>query len=359
MGIYLFNLFSLPFYRAIIKKKCTFCILVVIQMFLILALRSVDVGVDLGMYMYAYQRFETYSFTELIRAVGLMPNSFGLNFEGGYVFLNWICSYIGLDFHDFLVLCAAINMISVGMFIYKYSNRPCLSFVIFAAIGDFFNCFFILRQMLAISIALWGVPFLLKNERWKTIILFFIAFLFHRSVLLLLPIVFLYNIKINKRMLRFFFGGSLIFLIVGRNIMEGIVFKIYRLFGVGHYIASYGFSFPKRLIPFFIIAIIAYLNFNDKRFNIKFMNLAIWVLLMNITVELIGMWGGNLLRGENWYTIFFAISLPSILVSHDKITKHILNVSIYGISAVYMIATLVRIGGTVSKGMQIVPYQMI
>ena len=94
MWIYLLNVLTIPIYNRLIKNRKLFIILVGLQLFLILALRSTVLGVDLP------------------------------NYEGGYEFIG------GLDNND---LWSRLNGFGMADLVYPF-NYYNLHFVIFFGI---------------------------------------------------------------------------------------------------------------------------------------------------------------------------------------------------------------------------------
>ena len=107
MGIYLFNILSLPIYKAIFKSKKVFCALIALQLFFILALRDISVGTDLPTYSAGFEYIRSLSFLDMIsklRFIRVSELIYPFSFESGYVILNWLIAKVGLGFHSLLAI---------------------------------------------------------------------------------------------------------------------------------------------------------------------------------------------------------------------------------------------------------------
>ena len=92
------------------KRQKVFFFMAFIQLFLFLALRRKDIGVDLQNYIPYLERVMGFSYTEL----------FTIGFEAGY---NIYCRIIMTVFNNeqvFLIITALISLLGVGYFIYGH-----------------------------------------------------------------------------------------------------------------------------------------------------------------------------------------------------------------------------------------------
>ena len=209
MWVYLFNVITIPIYAFLIKDRKKFVLLVALQLFLISALRSITVGVDLDNYSAGYEYIKDLDFGDLLsrlRLSGLADIYYAFSYENGYAVLNWFSAHMGLSFHGFMVLCSVINIGAVSLFVYKYSKKPWISFVIFSTFGFLPFTFGILRQSLAIAMILFSYMFLDKNKKIYSLLFFLIAFSFHRTAILCLPLLLLAH---KKRITKKVFSISL------------------------------------------------------------------------------------------------------------------------------------------------------
>ncbi|UFH46686.1 EpsG family protein [Flavobacterium galactosidilyticum] len=116
-------------------------------------------------------------------------------YEGGYEFLIFCCKSIGLNFHQFHALIAAIVLLLVFRFFHSFSYLPALLTVCFFWI--FFPLQFVLfRNFIAFSIMLQGLISVLRNEKYsneKYVFFVLLASTIHISSLFYLVFLFAFG----------------------------------------------------------------------------------------------------------------------------------------------------------------------
>ena len=112
-------------------------------------------------------------------------------------------------------------------FIYKHSEDPLVSVIVFMGIEFFTLSFTALRQMLAISVVVNSYSFIKQNKPIKFVLMVLLASLFHKTALVFLLAYLFKYIKINKK--TFFIGiSSLLFVqIIGFDLIINILKKFY------------------------------------------------------------------------------------------------------------------------------------
>ena len=240
MAIYLLNFISIPIYDLLIKNKKKLVLIVSLQLFLILALRTDTLGVDLDNYKQFYEFYKTLSFGEIIRGfrpIGGSAHDFGV--ESGYVLLNWVIGKLGFSFHSFLVIYAAIVITSVSVFIYRYCDNAALGFATFISLGAFVYSFGILRQTLALAVFLFAIPALEKRRFWRYLVLVVIAGLFHQSLFIAIALYFIAKLKANKTLYAIFIGASLLLVVATPLFYNKLIFPIIVRLGRYYYLNDF------------------------------------------------------------------------------------------------------------------------
>lgn len=120
------------------------------------------------------------------------------NFGWGYKLLNNSCRSISNEFQLLLIVISIIVVWSYTKFIKDYSPMIWLSLLLYMLI-NYYPSFFLLRQYLAIAIALFSIKFVINRNPIKFGIVAILAFSFHASAILIVPLYFLYGIK-NTRL---------------------------------------------------------------------------------------------------------------------------------------------------------------
>lgn len=177
-----------------IKKRKTRDLIVVIfgfgLIYLLSCLKSTNVGSDTIAYLNGY---------ETARNTGWNVFTLG-NFEPGYVFISRLFAKIGIPFQGFLFFVYALIYFPLARFVYKYSPQVIMSVIVFTCF-QFLNFHLSgLRQALAISIVLLSFDFILKKGKLRYLFFFVIigiGMLFHRSIFIFFPAIFIAKIKID------------------------------------------------------------------------------------------------------------------------------------------------------------------
>ena len=120
------------------------------------------------------------------------------NYEWGYKIINRLLYTISSDPQILLFVTSTFIVIAFTVFIYRYSDGYILSWVIYLT-WLFPNNENLLRQSLAVSVLLFGIPLLKRKEKWKYLLVVAFATLFHRSAIFALLGWFLVRLK-NRMM---------------------------------------------------------------------------------------------------------------------------------------------------------------
>ena len=155
------------------KKYITFVFLILgfLMMF-----RSERVGNDTDVYTYIFKYIAGFrSHAELWNYIALS------RFETGYVLLNWILSRISADPQILFIISGAFTSIAFGRFIYRYSEIPWLSILMFLTLQFFDLSLTAVRQIIAIDILLFSYDYIVERKPVQFLLLVFAATLFHTS----------------------------------------------------------------------------------------------------------------------------------------------------------------------------------
>lgn len=138
-------------------------------------------------------------------------------------------------------------------FIYKNSDNPLVSIVIFMGIEFFTLSFTALRQMIAISIILNSYGFIKKNKPIKFILMVLLASLFHKTALMFLIVYALKYISINKKTIIAGFSILLIIQLIGFNAIVYIINNIYPYYIPDNLAFTTNGMFQAAVILFYLI----------------------------------------------------------------------------------------------------------
>lgn len=197
-------------------------VLFTLPLFLLSALRGESVGGDLENYL---PNFDAYYY---LNNVGdLLGYS---SHEPGYVLFAKMISLISPSHRFYLIITSFCCLLGPFFLIYKYSNAPGLSFIMYYSLGFYTNTMNNIRQSLAISICCFAVPFILDKQYRKFILLVAIATMFHYSAALFLFSFFLSGKELSFK--RFFFvlgSGIGIYCVMGLSLLQYVMtFAIFK-----------------------------------------------------------------------------------------------------------------------------------
>ena len=277
MLIYILNFISIPIYAIFIRNKKKLVMLLSIQLFLLLALRSETLGTDLATYRDGYTYISSLSFGDMLGRLRLFQVAklkYPFSFESGYVVVNWIFVKAGLSFHTFLALYAAFVSFSYGHFIYKYSELPWLSFAMFYSLSFFEYSFGILSQTIEKKpISFFGLVAL--------------AFTFHRIAILWCFVYFLAKFKIKKSTFGALCLVELAFLSLSPLIYERIITPVLEILGKNKYI-SVDFAINNFFILIVVIAFLLWSVIDFKKID-KTFSTFFFAFLILLLVEILGL----------------------------------------------------------------------
>lgn len=133
-------------------------------------------------------------FMHLIRCDAYVPTEFGFNFivkllYGISGFENYLLVFAFFAFFTVLLFLAAI---------YRQADSFGFSFFLFMALGYYFQSFSTVRYYLALAVALCAVPYVLRKEWLKFILLILLGSTLHKSLLVVIPLYFLASLQWKK-----------------------------------------------------------------------------------------------------------------------------------------------------------------
>ena len=177
------------------ERKWT-CILSTLTLVLFAGLRANNVGADTVQYLHSFEYCSIYSSINS----ALYDRSLDENaIEIGYYILEYLCHLI-MSYNSFKLLCASLTIIPVGYILYKYSNHPTVSFLLFYMLPIYtLLSMSAIRQGIAFGFVLLAMDMCFQ-KRWKMYVTWMlIALLFHNSVAILIPLYILNYIDYKRR----------------------------------------------------------------------------------------------------------------------------------------------------------------
>lgn len=166
------------------------CVVFIFTVLFAVSACRLNVGNDYAKYV---------EFMHLVNCDAYVPTEVGFN---GVVKLIYAIS----GFENFLLVFAFFAFFTILLFlaaIYKQADSFGFSFFLFMAFGYYFQSFNTVRYYLALAIALYAIPYVLRKEWVKFILLVLLGATFHKSLLVVIPLYFLASVNWKKWQMAF------------------------------------------------------------------------------------------------------------------------------------------------------------
>lgn len=301
----------------------SFSILVFLQWF-----KDISIYPDIEGYEQVFDRmYALQNANEIIPLLG--------GYEIGWVFLNYMFTRITDSFDIFLRFIYFVTCAGYCFGIYKLSKSPLFS-ILFTMLyhSAFAMSFFVLKQNLACSVAFVAFFFIIKESKWKYIVLILLATLFHYAAIVLLPCYWLCK--------KFERGISLKTLIMFLLLL--FVFSIGFRYVTSLFSDKYG-SYAEEggnLLPFLLTSFIAILSLKNLRPHRKNLVVNPSELCLNQTISAIAVYsaliclsilGTKMDRLALFSTWFLTFTIPNAVTYRHSVFK-------YSIYALYLLISL-------------------
>jgi hypothetical protein len=238
--------------------------------------------------------------------------------EIGYTFLNILFNKMGFNAVGFLFSFALAANFLLIKFLYRY-KYPVFMVLILICLGSYTQQANLVRQMMAVSIFLYSTKYIVQKNIQYYILSIFIGSLIHVSLLFLLPLYYLLNLKPHKSIM---LGILLLSLLIGLIDYTLPLFDYSFLFygevlkkvGVG---VSYQISWLTNISLFIVILGKDTEWDNEPKNNIAFNMFFIGEVLRNLVI--ITPW---FFRLSLYFTITASIMLPMVpfYINHFRIS---------------------------------------
>lgn len=320
-----------------ISKK-VFLFICFVQLFFFYAFRSFEVGTDTLSYINTFNGFESqitykYSF---------------LHYEIGFQLIYEMLKYFNAGSQWVLIVSGCIIHFSIGVFIYKNSKNIALSTFLYTCLC-FPNSMNIIRQYIALSIAIHFIYFLLKDKYFFSIMFILIGSLFHQIALIFLFFVIIYKIKMPRLVVSIFF---IVFIsaIIFPNMYLSYLTTIY---DSNNYLSNDNFAVFRtfrltNLITIIQILLFGY-NFYKKSYKCRNDELFFYFSLLNLIVGILYLKNEIFSRIYEFLNVYLLIGIPQVKESLKCYYKPVINVLMYTIPLMILLLAVTNSGGGVEN----------
>lgn len=287
-------------------------------------------------------------FMHLIHSDAFVPTEFGF---------NWIVRLIyGISgFENFLLVFAVFAFFTIILFmaaIYRQADSFGFSFFLFMAFGFYFQSFNTVRYYLALAIALYAIPYVLKKQWGRFILLILLGATLHKSLLVVIPLYFLASIAWKKWQLAIaaIFCATFFFL---QDFYLKVVIFLYPTYEDTEYLEG-GTSYINiaRCLAVLILALYCYNNVvKDNERNRFYFYCNLGALAMYVCCSFLPI----ISRIGYYLTITHILFLPALLGSIDnKKLKRLFTIGVVAAAVLYFAMFMRRAG---ADGLRILPYE--
>lgn len=207
MGVYLLLLLFVSFcaFQYDSSKNNVWLFMIFVALTLVAGLRDVDVGTD--SYGYYLQFRDTNAFAQM--------NIFkDLTNEVGFDILLGISQKIGTNYASlFLLIAATVYSVAI-ISIKKCSESMFISLFVYITLSLSSYCYNGARQGIAIAIYMFSFQYLLKGYFKKYCLFLMLAALFHRTIIVTLPLYFLFRRGYNGKTIWYIIIATTILIIL-------------------------------------------------------------------------------------------------------------------------------------------------
>jgi len=170
-------------------KKNKYLILALVPIFFILAFRGGEMGADAGTYV---RHFIGMIDTPLESTIEVS------RMETGYLVFVKLLTYITHNGLIYQTICVACMIFGMYTFLKELETEDALLYIFFyCTLGMFFFMFTGTRQCLAMGICLFSYKVLIRKHYLRFLLCIILAFCFHKSAILFIVILLIYNRKVN------------------------------------------------------------------------------------------------------------------------------------------------------------------
>lgn len=333
--VYIINALLILFWNLVIpssiaKKKKILCVFYCLQWILLSGFRAYSVGADTYAYkVYNFDKTFNKSWAEVFaNFVDYCRGVDGIK-DPAYMLFEKICQiFIGNNYTLFLFIIAIIFTVPMTVWLYKYSDNVCLSFMIYSAL--FYSFFAITghRQTIASALVIFaGYECMKKNKIFPLLFVHLVAFFIHKSSICFIILYFARFIKINK----WYWVVSTIFIALSFVLRNQLMSLLGNFMGYEQYIEQFegagAYRFTAFLLTIYVGVMITYFSLPkdvDTQYSVVALTLAVFFTPLTFVDP-------NAMRVVQYFSIFIMILIPRVLAAFDKNSQICIEFGCYAV----------------------------
>lgn len=306
------------------KNRKYFLTLSFSTMALVLGLRASTVGEDTLHYINIFKISKSLSYSKIVKGVTetVYATQWGVDrkIENGYILLNKLISILTDNEQWIIFIVAGLTCCLFARFIYRNTKHVFFATQVFLCESLYMNSFNLMRQMLAMSIALNAYELLKEKKYKKAIIVFVIAFLFHKSSIVLLVLLPLCAINDYQRTIKYVaFGAIMVNILV--PIISKVVSKLIPRYSEYFYVNYWTVDVNGTMILWGIeIALCILIYF--KGINDKDTFVAVACTMLYLSLDILGLKISSFSRVALYFRSFLILLFPLFIPYIQKRSKN-------------------------------------
>lgn len=315
------------------------CLGAVFLLLFTLAACRLNVGNDYAKYV---------EFMHLVYCNAYVPTEVGFNLTVKFL-------YAISGFENYLLVFAVFAAFTVLLFlaaIYQQADSFGFSFFLFMAFGYYFQSFNTVRYYLALALALYAIPYVLRKEWVKFVLVILLGATFHKSLLVVLPLYYLASLCWKKWQLVLAAAFCTTFLFFQDFYLKVVVF-FYPTYEDTEYLEG-GTSYISiiRCLGVLLLSLFCYRQtVKDSRRNQFYFYCNLGALVMYVCCSFLPI----ISRIGYYLTITHILFLPTLLggMTNQKLKK----LFTAGVVAAAILYFVMFMGRTGENGLRILPYE--
>ena len=339
--VYIINACLIVFWQLLIpernkSKKKLLCILYCIQWILISGLRDLSVGPDTLAYKHDFDKVWNNSWGHWFNVFrDYLHGVEGIKDPGYNLFVKGLQIFIGKSYTLYLLLIACIFTIPMTIWIYKYSDNPCLSFLIYSALFYSFFAITGIRQTIATALVVFGGYACVKKKKYFFLLLLhLVAFFIHKSSICF---VVFYMVPLIKKIDWKFWTISIVILLLSW-LFRGQLMRFFgTTMGYENYIEQFEGAETGTFTFFMLIILGATMflyPFTNKDNVVRDMVMGLVLAFFFIPLTYID---PSAMRIVQYFSIFILLLVPCLIKTLNEQTQLIANSVCYIILIAYLV----------------------
>ena len=301
----------LQFLGALHTKKGKIFYLTVV--FLALTFLSGARGLSVSYDAYAYAE----TFNSFASRGWIAPADYTHYMEYGFYIFCKLIAVCGGTSRTMFFLSSGIICFSLCKFLYHNSNHLLFSVLLILSFPYFYTSFDLIRNYLAISIVLLGVPYIQKRKIVPFLLCILLAMQFHKTALIFSVLYFLPYVKWNVLSGGILMVGTVLILRYTNQLAAvfSSFFHDYESYvsGSNSWWAGSFSGGIKTFLMYFVILLIALLAYNNKKQHSQLENQQLGMILLLTATALLFTNASIMLRFLVVFLPFMSVGLPDLL----------------------------------------------